>query len=84
MKRTGIEKGLKVYMLMLHNDEVNTFEYVMETLMKVCGHNKEQAEQCTFLAHYAGKCDVKRGSKKELEPLLAALGKKGLKADIKG
>lgn len=83
MKRAGTEKGLKVYMLILHNDDVNTFEHVMDTLIKVCGHSREQAEQCAFLVHYKGSCDVKRGSMKELEPLLALLSKKGLTADIK-
>ena len=69
---------------MLYNDEVNTFQYVMDTLMKVCKHNKEQAEQCAFLVHYKGECDVKRGSKSELEPMLFALGEKRLIAEIKG
>jgi ATP-dependent Clp protease adaptor protein ClpS len=84
--KTTLEKSLKskVYMLMLYNDEVNTFDHVIDTLVKVCGHSKEQAEQCTFLVHYAGKCDVKRGGLKELRPLLLALGEKGLTAEIKG
>jgi len=73
----------KVYTLMLYNDEVNTFEHVIDCLIKVCGHSKEQAEQCTYLVHYKGKCDVKRGGLKELTPFLASLGDKGLTADIK-
>jgi len=85
-EKTTLEKSLKskVYMLMLYNDEVNTFDHVIDTLVKVCGHSKEQAEQCTFLVHYMGKCDVKRGGLKELRPLLLALGEKGLTAEIKG
>lgn len=72
----------KVYTLMLFNDDVHTFDYVTEALVKICGHSPEQAEQCTFLVHYKGKCDVKRGSLKELKPLHAALSDKGLTADI--
>jgi ATP-dependent Clp protease adaptor protein ClpS len=84
--KSVLEKGLKskVYMLMVYNDEVNTFEHVIDTLIKVCGHSKEQAEQCTFLVHYVGRCDVKRGSLKDLKPLLQGLGEKGLTAEIKG
>ena len=73
----------KVYTLLVYNDEVNTFEHVIDSLIKICGHTKEQAEQCTFLVHYKGKCDVKRGSLKDLKPLMTALGDKGLTADIK-
>ena len=85
-EKKAVEKGLKskVYMLMLYNDEVNTFEFVIDTLIKVCGHSKEQAEQCTFLVHYKGQCDVKRGNKNELKPLLESLHEKGLTAEIKG
>jgi len=73
----------KVYVLMLYNDEVNTFDHVIDSLIRVCGHNREQAEQCTYLVHYVGKCDVKRGSRKELKPLMEALGERGLTAEIK-
>jgi ATP-dependent Clp protease adaptor protein ClpS len=90
MPHTKIEKDAKelsrkskVYTLMLYNDDFNTFEHVIDSLIRICGHNKEQAEQCTFLVHYVGKCDVKRGSLKELKPLMAALGEKGLTAEIK-
>jgi ATP-dependent Clp protease adaptor protein ClpS len=89
MAHTKTEKNIegksiksKVYTLMLFNDDVNTFAHVTDTLIKVCGHSLEQAEQCTFLVHYKGKCDVKRGSLKELKPLHAALSDKGLTADI--
>ena len=47
--------------LILHNDDVNTFEFVIESLIDVCKHTSEQAEQCTYLIHYKGKCDVKKG-----------------------
>ena len=70
------------YVLMLHNDDFNTFDHVIDSLIELCGHTKEQAEQCTLLVHYKGKCDVKRGSVKELKPLFYALCKKGLTASI--
>jgi ATP-dependent Clp protease adaptor protein ClpS len=47
--------------LVLHNDEVNTFDYVIDCLIKVCGHQPEQAEQCAMIVHYNGKCAVKSG-----------------------
>ena len=70
------------YVLMLHNDDFNTFEHVIETLRELCGHTLEQAEQCTLLVHYKGKCDIKRGTAKELKPLFEALCERGLTASI--
>ncbi len=78
-----LSRKSKVYSLMLYNDEVNTFDHVIDSLIRICGHNREQAEQCTYLVHYVGKCDVKRGSKKELKPLKEALEDRGLTAEIK-
>jgi ATP-dependent Clp protease adaptor protein ClpS len=78
----GAETKRRVYKLMLFNDEVHTFDYVIESLKKVCGHNPEQAEQCAFLIHLKGKCDVKRGGLKELSSMLAALCKMKLTATI--
>jgi len=68
--------------LVLYNDEVNTFDFVIESLVKVCRHDLIQAEQCTYLVHYAGKCAVKTGSFKELKPLCEALLDRGLSANI--
>lgn len=68
--------------LIIHNDDVNTFEYVIETLMDVCGHDSLQAEQCTYLIHYTGKCGVKTGPKNELRPLHTELLNRGLTAEI--
>ena len=53
--------------LIVWNDEINTFDWVIDTLMDVCGHEREQAEQCTVLIHYKGKCAVKNGSFDELK-----------------
>lgn len=55
--------------LILFNDDVNTFDFVVNTLMEVCGHDPLQAEQCTMVAHFNGKCPVKSGSFDELKPI---------------
>jgi len=54
------------FILMLHNDDYNSFDWVIECLMKVCGHEYEQASQCAHLVHFTGKCDVKRGDKETI------------------
>ena len=74
---TQKEKNLIVY-----NDDVNTFEFVIETLIKVCHHDLIQAEQCTHIIHYNGKCAVKAGSYKKLESLCVKLLNLGLTAQI--
>ena len=68
--------------LLLHNDEVHTFDYVIESLIEVCDMDSVQAEQCTFLVHYKGKCDVKRGSFDFLKPFKDGLIDRGLEATI--
>ena len=68
--------------LIVFNDEVNTFDFVINTLMNICGHTAEQAEQCTMLIHYKGKCCVKNGSYETLEPLCTKILDKGLSASI--
>jgi len=69
-------------LLVLHNDEVNTFDFVIESLIDICHHTVLQAEQCTWLVHFKGKCDVKNGSYDFLEPMCTALLKRGLSAEI--
>lgn len=68
--------------LMLHNDEVHTFDYVIESLIKVCELDEIQAEQCTYLVHYKGKCDVKKGTYNYLKPYKQGLIDKGLEVTI--
>jgi ATP-dependent Clp protease adaptor protein ClpS len=68
--------------LILYNDDVNTFDFVTESLIKVCRHDALQAEQCTYLVHYTGKCVVKNGTFKKLKPLCEALLERGLSAKI--
>lgn len=68
--------------IILYNDDVNTFDHVIDTLMRVCDHEALQAEQCALLVHYKGKCGVKSGSMKDLEPICSALLDAGLSAEI--
>jgi ATP-dependent Clp protease adaptor protein ClpS len=68
--------------LILLNDDHNTFDFVIESLMEVCEHDILQAEQCTIIVHYNGKCTVKMGSYKKLNPLRTALTDRGLSAVI--
>ena len=68
--------------IMLYNDDVNTFDHVIECLIKYCQHEPEQAEQCAILVHYKGKCTVKTGTIDELKPQCSALLEAGLSAEI--
>jgi ATP-dependent Clp protease adaptor protein ClpS len=70
------------FKLVLFNDDVNTFEYVIDCLVAYCDHDTVQAEQCAFLVHYKGKCIVKNGSKAKLTPICNALSEKGLTVEI--
>ena len=68
--------------LIVFNDDVNTFDHVIDSLVKVCKHEVEQAEHCTWIIHYNGKCQVKRGEYEKLEPLCVALLDRGISAEI--
>lgn len=68
--------------LVVFNDEVNTFEFVIETLIDVCGHSAEQAEQCTLLIHFKGKCAVKKGTFEELAPMRNDICRRGIAAEV--
>lgn len=68
--------------IVLYNDDVNTFDYVIDTLINACDHTPEQAEQCSILVHYKGQCTVKTGEYKELEPRCTMLLEAGLSAEI--
>lgn len=68
--------------IILYNDDVNTFDHVIDTLIKVCDHTSEQAEQCAILVHYTGKCTVKTGEFKKLQPQCLQLLDAGLSAEI--
>jgi len=68
--------------IVLFNDEVNTFDYVIETLVDVCEHSPQQAEQCSLIVHYKGKCTVKTGEYEDLKPRCSKLLLAGLSAEI--
>ena len=68
--------------IILYNDDVNTFDHVIETLMRVCEHTPEQAEQCSLIVHYNGKCTVKTGPMDKLKPQCTQLLEAGLSAEI--
>lgn len=70
------------YSLVLHNDDHNSFDFVIECLIDVCGHEYTQAEQCALITHFKGKCDVKSGTYKSLKPLKDDLINKGLGVTI--
>ena len=74
---TGFNNEIIVY-----NDDVNTFDHVIDTLMRVCNHTPEQAEQCSLIVHYNGKCTVKTGSMDKLKPQCSQLLEAGLSAEI--
>jgi ATP-dependent Clp protease adaptor protein ClpS len=68
--------------LVVFNDDVNTFDHVIQVLMQVCKHEREQAEQCTLIIHYKGKCSVKKGSRSDLKPYCQAILDEGIQAAI--
>lgn len=76
------ELKVNEYQIVLFNDDVNTFDHVVETLIRVCNHTPEQAEQCSIIVHYKGKCTVKTGSYEELKPRCTQLLQADLSAEI--
>ncbi|MEA3317058.1 MAG: ATP-dependent Clp protease adaptor ClpS [Bacteroidota bacterium] len=68
--------------LILHNDDVHDFEYVIDSLIDVCNHNNIQAEQCAYLVHYSGKCDIKKGDYSDLSKMKEELEIKGLEVSL--
>ena len=77
-----VEKESNKYEIILFNDDIHTFDYVIDSLIEICEHTLEQAEQCTYLVHYKGKCVVKTGEYDELKPRCTRLLQKGLSAEI--
>ena len=76
------EKDEDLKSLIVYNDDFNTFEHVINTLIKVCKHDSNQAEQCTYIIHYKGRCAVKSGAYPELKPMREAITDAGIKAVI--
>jgi len=76
------EEVIKQNEIVLFNDDVNTFDHVIDTLIYACDHTPEQAEQCSLIVHYKGKCTVKTGPFEDLEPRCSKLLEAGLSAEI--
>jgi ATP-dependent Clp protease adaptor protein ClpS len=70
------------YSLVVWNDEVNSFDWVIQTLIEVCHHSNEQAEQCAMLIHTQGKYAVKQGSYEDLKPMCDAITERGIGATV--
>jgi ATP-dependent Clp protease adaptor protein ClpS len=79
LEETG---SLDVKDLVVFNDDYNTFDHVINTLVKVCQHTPTQAEQCTLIIHYKGKCAVKKGTFNELKPMRRSINDAGISASI--
>ena len=77
-----LEDVAKQNEIVLYNDDVNTFDHVIETLIYACDHTPEQAEQCSIIVHYKGKCTVKTGPYEELKPRCSLLLDAGLSAEV--
>lgn len=79
-----LEKTIEtdVKKLVIYNDDVNTFDWVIDTLVQVCRHTSEQAEQCTLIIHYKGKCSVKEGEFDELLAMRNEICRRGISAEI--
>ncbi len=79
---TTKEKVIEPYDLIIYNDDVNTFEFVIDSIIKICEHSSIQAEQCTWIIHHNGKCSVKRGAVNKLKPMAEAFLERGISAVI--
>ena len=77
-----IEKLIDLKQLIVHNDDVNTFDWVIESLIEICNHTPEQAEQCSLIIHFKGKASVREGSYEKLKPMKNALSDRGINATI--
>lgn len=77
-----LEQESTLYDLVLFNDDVNTFDWVIDALVEVCEHDAMQAEQCAYIVHFKGKCTVKSGDFDFLEPIHRELANRNLSAEV--
>jgi ATP-dependent Clp protease adaptor protein ClpS len=77
-----LKKGGESYSLILFNDDINTFEHVIKSLVETCGHDSIQAEQCAVIVHFKGSCEVKTGMPEVLHAMSSSLNAKGLRSDV--
>lgn len=81
-KNDKLKDGNESGSLILYNDDVNTFEHVIKSLVEVCGHDPVQAEQCALIVHFKGSCEVKLGIPEVLNAMSRSLNAKGLKSKV--
>jgi ATP-dependent Clp protease adaptor protein ClpS len=81
-KDDKLKSGSEVGSLVLYNDDVNTFEHVIKSLVEVCGHDSVQAEQCAMIVHFKGSCEVKLGVIEVLNAMSRSLNSKGLNSKV--
>ena len=82
-KQSKVEEILsQPFKIILHNDDYNTFDHVIQCLMTICGHELEQANQCAHIVHFNGKCDVKYGDYEKLATMKEKLTNAGLSATL--
>jgi ATP-dependent Clp protease adaptor protein ClpS len=77
-----IQELISEFTIVLYNDDINTFDHVINCLVKICDHEPLQAEQCAWIVHLNGKCSVKSGIYEEMEPICLQLMNKGLSVKI--
>jgi ATP-dependent Clp protease adaptor protein ClpS len=82
LEQLSNELTANMHEIILYNDDVNTFDHVIECLINYCDHDVLQAEQCSYIVHYRGKCSVKRGTKEKLVPINKALQEQRLRSKI--
>ena len=78
----SVIQDTEIFSLVVFNDDFNTFDHVIDTLIEVCKHTQEQAEQCTILIHHKGKCTVKNGDFETLAPMCTSICQRGISAEV--
>ena len=81
-KDDKLRSGGEIHTLILYNDEVNTFDHVIKSLVEICGHDSVQAEQCALIVHLKGSCDIKSGIREVLQAMSKSLNAKGLNTRV--
>jgi len=81
-KDDKLNSGSESGSLILYNDEINTFEHVIKSLVEICGHDAVQAEQCALIVHFKGSCEVKLGVVEVLNAMSRSLNAKGLNSKV--
>jgi ATP-dependent Clp protease adaptor protein ClpS len=81
-KDNKLKRGSESGTLILYNDDVNTFEHVIKSLVEICGHDSVQAEQCAMIVHFKGSCEIKLGVVEVLNAMSRSLNAKGLNSKV--